>query len=276
LRAVRRFRSLIGVSLTLGDDWAARLYVFAPRPGSRREQTARFALTLAKDISSVLYGQYRVRRIRAEAQAVERKRIARELHDGVTQSLLGLEMELVVMQRKALDRVPDLADDLVRAHRIVRNEIVAVRELMEGVRVGDETNDLIRHLSDVVDRFGRYTGIVAKFVSTIDGTPPFTSHVRREIARVVHEALVNVRKHSGAKRVEVRVGIEDGRWKLVIEDDGRGFAFAGRRSQEELDRTRTGPSTIAERVRGIGGMMAVESQPGRCTKLEVSLELQSV
>ncbi len=59
--------------------------------------------------------------------------------------------------------------------------------------------------------------------------------VCRELARIVQEALVNVRKHSQARQVLVRLAANNGSWKMVIEDDGRGFPFAGRLSQDELD-----------------------------------------
>jgi two-component system nitrate/nitrite sensor histidine kinase NarX len=218
-----------------------------------------------------------VRRLRTHAETLERGRIARELHDGVTQSLLGLEMELVVLHRRAAAQAPELADDLARVHRIVRNEVITVRELMEGIRVGDvESGDLLHHLSELVDRFGRYTGIAARFVSNGGGGGgTLTPHVRRQVARIVHEALVNVRKHSGANRVLVRADVDRASWKVSIEDDGRGFPFAGRRSQDELDAIRQGPRTIGERVRIVGGTMVVESKPGSGSRVEVSVPLKA-
>jgi len=102
-----------------------------------------------------------------------------------------------------------------------------------------------------------------------------TPYVRRQMAGIVHEALVNVRKHSGADRVLVRSEVTDGWWKVSIEDDGRGFAFGGRLTQEELDAQRQGPRTIGERVRIIGGVMAVESRPGFGARVEVAVPLQA-
>jgi signal transduction histidine kinase len=273
--AAHPVRRLIGVSLRLSDTWTGRLFVLAPGLGIHREQSARFALQLAKHVGPVVYGHYLVRRLRTHAESLERGRIARELHDGVTQSLLGLEMELVVLHRRAAAEAPELADDLARVHRIVRNEVITVRELMEGIRVGDvEAGDLLHHLSEVVDRFGRYTGIAARFVSNGDSVT-LTPHVRRQVARIVHEALVNVRKHSGANRVLVRADVDAAWWKVSIEDDGQGFPFAGRRSQEELEALRQGPRTIGERVRIIGGTMVVESKPGFGARVEVAVPLKA-
>ena len=91
------------------------------------------------------------------------------------------------------------------------------------------------------------------------------------MARIIQEALVNVRKHSQARSVLVRFAAEDGLWKLVIEDDGRGFEFSGRLSQAELDLSRRGPLVLKERVRSIGGELAIESVPGHGARLEIAL-----
>jgi signal transduction histidine kinase len=267
-------RRMIGASLKLSDDWSGRLFVIGPSLGTLREQSARFAMRLAKQVAPSVYGQYLVRRLRSRAEALERGRIARELHDGVTQSLLGLEMELVVLHRRAMAQAPQLADDLTRVHAIVRNEVITVRELMEGIRVGDvPAGDLYLHLGEVVDRFGRYTGIVARFTS--EGPPvAFTPNVGRQIARIVHEALVNVRKHSNANRVTVRADVEGTCWKLSIEDDGKGFPFAGRKTLQELEALRQAPRTIAERVQIVGGTLSIESRPGFGSVVEVTVPIQ--
>jgi signal transduction histidine kinase len=80
-----------------------------------------------------------------------------------------------------------------------------------------------------------------------------------------------VRKHSAAGHVLVRFGSRDGYWKLEIDDDGCGFPFCGRLSQTELDSARKGPLVIKERVRSVGGELAIESTPGRGARLEITI-----
>lgn len=274
--ATHRCTRFAGATLRLSDEWSGRVFVVNPGLGVHREQTARFALNLAQRVAPAVHDHYLVRRLRTHAQALERGRIARELHDGITQSLLGLEMEVVVIRRRAATEAPILAEDLARVHRIVRDEVVAVRELMEGIRVGDVgSEDLLRHLGDVVDRFSRHTGIAARFVSD-GGTAALSPYIRRHLAGIVHEALVNVRKHSGADHVIVRTALNGSSWLLSVEDDGRGFSFSGRRSLEQLDARREGPRTISERVRLIGGTLAVESRPGFGARIEVDVPLQTM
>ena len=87
--------------------------------------------------------------------------------------------------------------------------------------------------------------------------------VCRELTRIVQEGLVNVRKHSHARSARVRLSARNGHWTLLIEDDGRGFPFAGRLTQTELDAQGKGPLVIKERVRVIAGELAIESNRDR-------------
>jgi len=130
----------------------------------------------------------------------------------------------------------------------------------------------MQHLSGVVDRFSRYTGISARFVS--DGTPAaLTPNVQRQVARIIHEALVNVRKHSGADRVVIRTQVEGDGWMVTIQDDGRGFPFGGRFTHDELEAKRIGPRTIGERARIIGATIVVDSRPGFGSRVELSVPI---
>jgi two-component system, NarL family, nitrate/nitrite sensor histidine kinase NarX len=140
--------------------------------------------------------------------------------------------------------------------------------------VSVDPKQVLEHLAALVERFQRESGIAAHFVSEIADID-LTPHVCDEIVRIVQEALVNVRKHSGARHVVVRVAAADGCWTFDVDDDGKGFEFAGRRSQAELDVERRGPVVIKERVRAIGGQLAVESDPGHGARIEVRVPQRS-
>jgi len=96
-------------------------------------------------------------------------------------------------------------------------------------------------------------------------------NVCREMLRIVQEGLVNVRKHSKARHALVRLSSTASQWSLTLEDDGKGFPFSGRLTQDELDRMGKGPTIIKERVRLIAGALTVESNPGLGTRLEVKV-----
>ena len=75
-----------------------------------------------------------------------------------------------------------------------------------------------------------------------------------DLARIVQEALCNVRKHSGARNLLVRLTQSAGKLQIVGDDDGRGFGFSGHYSHRDLEQQRKGPWVIKERLRAIGGV----------------------
>jgi signal transduction histidine kinase len=261
--------AMLAVSCTLGNEWSGRLLLLDPT--RRGENDLRLLQRMVREISPAIENLYLVRRIRSRAGAIERSRVARELHDGVIQSLIGLEMQVDVLRRQAVGEESHNAGGLAGIQALLRQEICAVRELMEQVRPVDiGPAELLAHLASIVDKFQRESGISARFVSDLTQVT-LSPRTCREIARIVQEALVNVRRHSGARQALVRLGRERGRWTLVIDDDGRGFEFAGRLSQAELDAARKGPLVIKERVRSAGGELMIDSSPGRGSRLEIWL-----
>jgi two-component system nitrate/nitrite sensor histidine kinase NarX len=132
---------------------------------------------------------------------------------------------------------------------------------------------LVEHMFQLVDRFRRDTGIEATFLSDLQEVP-LAPQARRELAGILHEALINVRKHSGATHVVARLTRQDDDIVLVVDDDGRGYGFEGRFSQAELDMARRGPLVIKERARTSGGRIAVESS-GRGSRLEVLIPVRA-
>ncbi len=171
------------------------------------------------------------------------------------------------MRQAEADR--PIGGELARIQSLLREEVLKLRELMQQMKAIDvDAQRLLGVLNDTVERFQRETGINARFVTDIEDLD-MPQRVCRELLRIVQESLVNVRKHSGARHVLVRLGSNPGRWNLVVEDDGKGFPFAGRFKQEEMEEMGKGPTIIKERVRLLAGELTVESNPGQGTRLEV-------
>jgi signal transduction histidine kinase len=172
--------------------------------------------------------------------------------------------------RRRLDN-GDVQQELTEIQARLREEVLNVRELMNQVRpVVAGTDDLPSLLASIADRFRRDCGIETHFVCTLPRVR-LTPHRVREIVRIVQEALVNIRKHSGARTVVLRLDQAGDRCVLTIDDDGRGFEFTGRQTLDELDASRRGPLVIKERVRLAGGTLLVDSTPGRGSRLEISI-----
>ena len=239
------------------------------------KEELRFLQELVRQIGPAVYNVYLLRRLRLRAGALERARFARELHDGAVQSLIAVEMQVDVLRRQSV-KSESVTEELGRIQGLLREEVLKLRELMQQMKSLDvDSRKLIGFLVDTVERFQRETGITARFSSDLE-QPDMPQPVCRELTRIVQESLVNVRKHSRARAVAVRLSARNGNWTLVIEDDGCGFPFSGRLSQTELDSLGRGPLVIKERVRVIAGELTIESTPGQGSRLEISVPQKPV
>lgn len=264
------FRNLISVSFAFGREWSGRIFLLDPSLTGDKEEELRFLGELVRQVGPAVYNVYLLRRLRLRAGAVERARFARELHDGAVQSLIAVEMQVDVLRRQG-GNSGTITQELGRIQGLLREEVLKLRELMQQMKSLDvDSRRLLAFLADAVERFQRETGISARFVSDLDELD-MPQPVCRELARIVQEGLVNVRKHSQARQAMVRLGSKGEIWTLVIEDDGCGFPFAGRLSHLELDTLRRGPLVIKERVRIIEGELTVESTPGQGSRLEINI-----
>jgi two-component system nitrate/nitrite sensor histidine kinase NarX len=217
-----------------------------------------------------LHNVYLIRRLRSRVIADERARLARELHDSVIQSLIGLEMGVAAMAAST-SSVSDVAECTTYVRDTLRDEIANIRDLMHSFRSIDVSGSTLPgYLSDLADRFERDSGIRTMFVCETS-TERLPRRWCIDVARVAQEALVNVRKHSGATVVTMRLAGDEKGLTLRVNDNGRGFTFSGRLDDQELWHQHKGPLVIKERARAIGASVAVESTPGHGASVEMSL-----
>jgi signal transduction histidine kinase len=270
LARVEKFDAIVSVGLVFGSEWSGRVFLFDPEMMGAPEEELRFLQEYTQQVGPAVYNVYLMRRLRERAGALERARFARELHDGAIQSLIAVEMQLDVLRRQSGTQAP-VNEELGRIQKLLREEVLKLRELMQAMKSFEVNADrLLGFISDTVERFRRETGIAAEFVSELERVdlPP---RVCRELARIVQESLVNVRKHSGAHHVLVRLAQRAGNLQLTVEDDGKGFSFSGRLSDAELETSGKGPGVIRERVRLLAAELAIESTPGHGARLEVRI-----
>jgi signal transduction histidine kinase len=270
LHDLHPFESVIALTFLFGAEWRGRIFVFNPSWRGERQEELRFLLSLMRQAGPAVYNVYLLHRLRRRAGAAERARVARELHDGAVQSLIAVEMQVDVLRRQA-ESGKEIGGELGRIQGLLREEVLKLRELMQQMKsIAVDSERLLGVLNDTVERFQRETGISARFVTDIEDLD-MPQRVCRELLRIVQEGLVNVRKHSGARHALVRLGSSRDRWNLILEDDGKGFPFAGRYSHEQMEELGKGPLIIKERVRLIEGQLTVESTPGQGTRLEVTV-----
>ena len=246
-----------------------RLFVFEPRLGGLVETQLRILQDLINSVAPAVHNVYLLRRLRSRAAAAERGRVARELHDGVVQSLHAIAFRLYALRTTQSIDEGERSQELTEIQQLVQNETTNLRALIRQLEPLDfDPRHLLDFLSRMIEQFRYDTGIGAKFVCDLTEVA-LSARTCRELAGIVREALANVLKHSGAQNVLVRLGVQSDSCLLTIEDDGRGFEFAGRMSHNELKSSRRGPLVIKERVRAIGGELAIESSPGQGARLEI-------
>jgi signal transduction histidine kinase len=264
-------RSVMSVPLLFRDVVIGRVFIFDARiPLFERETALRLGQRIAAEVAPAAYNVFRLRRLRSRAEAGERARIARELHDGLVQSISAAELRLDVVRRRVAKLGVEEAAELGRVQAVLSSEVRSLRLLTRRMQLTfSSSNELLDTLYEMLTRFERETGIAVHFHGDRDAYVP--AHTRYEIVRIVQEGLTNVRKHSGAKHVTVRLVAGSGSVRLIIEDDGHGFAFAGQRSHRELEVMSAGPLVIRERVRLLRGELRIVSTPGKGARLDVTV-----
>jgi signal transduction histidine kinase len=265
------FELLLVSAIAAAPDVSARILLFEPSRGGRSETQLRFLQDLANLVAPSVYNVYLLRRLRSRAAAVERARVARELHDGVVQSLHAIAFRLYALRTRSAISPVDREQELLEIQQLVQNEAANVRNLIQQLEPLDfDPRHLVDFLAGMVTRYRQDTGIGAQFVcdvADVNLPPP----ICRELAGILREALANVRRHSGAQNVLIRLARQRGGWMLTIEDDGRGFEFSGRFSHAELEDARRGPLVIKQRVRAVNGDLTIISKAGQGARLEIKI-----
>ena len=265
-----RLSSFVCVPVVFGSEWEVRLFLWDPLQSKAKPNLLMAVTDFANRVSPTIFAAALQHHLRSRATAEERARVARELHDGIMQSLVALDMKMEVVKKVcARDTLP-LLKEITSIQQVLRNEILGLREIIQAnrrIEVGP--TQLIPFLSETVSKFQRESRITSRFICELEEAP-LPAAVCYEVARIVQESLTNVRKHSGATTVIVRFAQLKDKWLLVITDDGRGFDFVGRFSLDDLDEARKGPAVIKQRVRTISGDMTIESAPNRGTCLEIT------
>jgi signal transduction histidine kinase len=196
----------------------------------------------------------------------ERNRLARELHDSLVQKLFGVVLA-AESAGTLLERDSGAAREQVeRVGELAQEAVAELRSLVFQLRPAEiETEGLGAALRKHVDVLRE--AHEADISLELRGEPRLRSGVDDEVFRIAQESLQNALRHSGARRIDVRLDEDAGGLRLVVADDGSGFEpdEAGLRSR------RLGLTSMEERARALGGRLAIESAPGAGTTIELEV-----
>jgi len=202
--------------------------------------------------------------IESRTQREERRRVARDLHDVVLQDLSGALQSLRLTHLRARGSEADL--DLGEELEALGRATSGLRSAMYDLR-HEKERPFVKSVESLVELNRQLTPGRETVLEVEEGlSKELPRETSVELLRVLQEALVNVRRHSGAENVEVRLRAEGGALVAEVTDDGRGFDAAAPRAG-------VGLSAMRERVEGLGGTFGVESQPGEGTRVGVTVPL---
>jgi two-component system sensor histidine kinase DegS len=206
------------------------------------------------------------------AQEEERRKVARDIHDGPAQILANIIMRTEYCLKLTDIDHTGVREELVALQEMVRQSLQDVRKIIFDLRpmVLDDLG-LIPAINQYLDEFQIQYGLMVEAV--IIGEPKrFNMPVEVALFRIVQESLSNIKKHAGAKRVMVKIELLSQKILLIIKDDGKGFNL-----QEVLaDKQREGYGLIGirERIQILNGELVINTAPGQGTVINISMPLE--
>jgi signal transduction histidine kinase len=268
-RIVQSYRSLFAAPLITKDEayGALVLYYRTERAFSDEE----IALVLAFANQAALAIDNAALRAHAERSAVaaERDRMARELHDSVTQSIYSVNLYAEAAARLLLDgRAPEAAEHLRELRDTAQEALREMRLMIFELRpLALEKGGLVAALRARLDAVEVRGGVQAELkVEGVQGAEHLSTMVQEELYHIAQETLNNTLKHANASHVKVLLQFQETVTHLEICDDGAGFAL-----DAASGRGGFGLHGMQERAQRIAGKLNIESAPGKGTTVRVEV-----
>jgi len=238
--------AFLAVPIVFRGDVVAAFYL-ANKDGGFDPDDQRLVRDLA-DHAAVLIEHSRLYEARQDLSVLEeRNRLARELHDALTQSLFGLRLRLE-------------AGDTAGATNLLDEIFAELRSLILQLRPPAlERDGLVASLAKHLEVVGRTHGVGTRLDAASLGD--VSAEAEQALFRIAQEALTNVVRHAEAREVLVSIDRADDQVQLAVSDDGRGFDP----SQRAISSRRLGLVTMHERAADLGGSLEIDSAPGSGT-----------
>ena len=205
------------------------------------------------------------------AQEEERKRISRELHDVIAQTLTGINVQLASLNVGSREGVKELQSKIATTQLLVERSVEIVHRFARELRPSAlDDLGLIPALQTYLKVYMENTGIRVT-LTVFAGIEQANSDTRTVLYRIAQEALTNVSRHAKANHAEVVIRKTEGNICMEIIDGGQGFRVNGNNGQTEAKSNRLGLLGMRERVEMVGGTFCIESTLGTGTTVRVEL-----
>lgn len=204
------------------------------------------------------------KRIALEAAVEERIRLARDLHDGVLQSLTGVTLQLDVVQKLMNKELQAAQKRLADVRKLVSSEQQNLRSHIQQLKppyrsMTQEEVDLAPRLMELAERIERQWGLQVDIDMGLHEHERLPWETAQGVYFIIHEAIINAARHARASSVQVGISSTGRQIRIAVTDDGCGFPFAGRHDHSDLTENNLGPVILRERVTSLAGRLAIES-----------------
>jgi len=260
-------RSFLGVPIVAKGDVIGAFYLTEKAGAARFDETDEKVITVLAAHAAIAIENARLFEASRELSVIEeRNRLARELHDAMTQNLFSLSLTAEAAGSLVRTDAARAEAEIDHVRRLARETQAELRSLIFELRPPRlEADGLLATVGKDLEVLGRAHGLKADL--RVHGTPELASTVEVELYRIVQEALNNAVRHARAESVAVDVDATDGTVTITVRDDGVGFDPAARAIRER----RLGLTSMRERAEALGGTLTIETAPRSGTTVRVEV-----
>ena len=260
------YRSWLALPLIVKGELIGSLVLAHTQPDRFDPAARSLAKAFANQAAIAMENAWRYRQAQEAAVTTERIRLARDLHDSITQALYAInlysEASRLALSAEKFDLALQNLDELQsRVHEAMTDLRVLIYKLRPPVLEAVGLAAALKHRLEMVEE---RAGIQAEL--EVEGDSMLPPEVETELFQAAQEALTNVLKHAQATSVQVRLQFEAGLVRLTIRDNGLGFHLQDQEAGQGM-----GLHNLSERVQRIGGTMTLETSPGAGTALYIEL-----
>jgi signal transduction histidine kinase len=258
-------RSFLGVPIVACGDVVGAFYLTEKEGGPVfTDEDEELIVVLAAHAAIAIENAELHERSRELSTVEERKRLARELHDSITQTLFSIGLTAEAASSLIASDPERARAELETLQELTGTAQEEMRSLIFELRPAElETDGLAAALRKHVEVLRRLHP--QQIELSIDGDGRLPAPVEKGLLRIAQEALANALRHSGAERVEVALDVADSRARLSVVDDGSGFDVGAARARH------LGLTSMRERAEALGGRLEIESADGRGTTVAVEV-----
>jgi signal transduction histidine kinase len=256
-----------GVPLKAHGDVVGVMNVSSSKPHELSAQQIALLVAVGQQLGVAIENSRLYQRIRYLATTEERSRLAREIHDNLSQLLGYLNLKAASAEQLLAEGQIEQARDSVReVKRIAQDAYTDARETIFSLRATTSGAGLLPALKEYLADYHTYYGLRSDLSIDDPSLAEFSANTEIQISCIIQEALTNVRKHAGATRVWLRFEPHGSGVRIVIRDDGRGFDPEQTRAIGGLH---FGLAIMRERAESVGGRLELNSRPGEGARVVV-------